>query len=151
MLHETDTVRSCLHLPDLRTPVRPDDAELDWEDVDLRALAETYLQVMDRFAAANPPPLQVKPLRFRVEDKMRQLYHEVHEKSVLPLLSFLKMQLQSEEMVALMVATLELVRLGAVRAEQRRLFSEIYLRPGAKTYDEKTVLRAQDAEASDGS
>ena len=52
----------------------PDEVEIDWEDVDLRVLATAYLEVMERFAVAHPPPLEVLPLRFRVRDKMRELY-----------------------------------------------------------------------------
>lgn len=130
-LYDTDTVRRCLWTPGLKTEL--DDGgepELDWEDVDLRLLAETYLQVMQRFAAAHPPPLQVLPLRYNVQQKMQDIYRRVLEDGLMPLLRHLNSRSDPEEVAAVMVATLELVRLRGVFAEQSVPFAEIYLRPG---------------------
>ena len=44
-----------------------------------------------------------------------------------------------EEAVTDLVATLELARLGSIRAEQRRIFAEIYLRPGRHKIDPKLI------------
>ncbi len=134
-LYETDVVRRHLWPAGFPPDAREREVEVDWEDVDLRLLARTYLEVMDRFAAAHPPPLQIIPLRFRVQDKMKELYDAVHQRKMMPLLRHLDTRSDSEEVVALVVATLELVRLGGVRAEQRRVFSEIYLRPGPRVFD----------------
>jgi segregation and condensation protein A len=109
----------------------PDEVEVDWEDVDLRALAQAYLEAMERFAEAHPPPLHVLPLKFHVKDKMHEIYKRVCEDELVPLLRNLHQRSDSEEIVVMVVATLELVRLGAVCAEQRRPFAEIYLRRGS--------------------
>jgi chromatin segregation and condensation protein Rec8/ScpA/Scc1 (kleisin family) len=98
--------------------------------VDLRVLAQAYLDVMQRFEAAHPPPLQVLPLRFNVEETMRGLYQRVMTERLVPLLRHLHSRSDPEEVVTVVVATLELVRLRGVLAEQRRPFAEIYLRPG---------------------
>lgn len=134
-LYDADVVRRCLWEPTIGIEGLGGELELDWEDVDLRILARTYLEVMDRFAVAHPPPLQVSPLRFKVQDKMRELYDTVHKHKSVALLRHLDSRTDPEEVVALVVATLELVRLGGVRAEQRRVFAEIFLRPGPTAFD----------------
>jgi len=130
-LYDADTVRRCLWTPELPTAFETEEEpELDWEDVDLRLLAETYLRVMQRFEAAHPPPLQVLPLRYNVQQKMQDIYRRVMDDGLVPLLRHLHTRSDPEEVAAVMVATLELVRLRGVFAEQRVAFAEIYLRPG---------------------
>ncbi len=109
-----------------------EEVELDWEDVDLNAICQAYMEAMERFAAAHPPPLRVPPLRFTVERTMRELYGHVLEQGSVPLLRHLHSSRDPEEVVTAVVATLELARLGGIHAEQRRPFAEIYLRPGER-------------------
>jgi len=132
LLHESDVLRSCLHPAGLIGTPEGGKVELDWEDVDLRMLAEAYVTAMDRFQAAHPPPLKIAPLRFSVASMMRELYERVHREGSVSLLRHLDTRPDPEEVVTLFVATLELVRLGGILAEQRRHFAEIYLRPGPK-------------------
>jgi segregation and condensation protein A len=134
-LYEREIVRRALWTPAVRPDLGPSSTEIDWEAVDLRLLARTYLEVMQRFAAAHPPPLQVVPLRFTVRDTMRDLYGRVQQDGLVPLLRFLHGRSDDEEIVVTVVATLELVRLGGIVAEQRQPFAEIYLRPGRLTLD----------------
>lgn len=130
VLYDTDVVRRCLW--PVRMPFRsePEELELDWEDVDLRLLARTYLEVMQRHESMNPPPLEVPPLRHTVRETMSRLYRRVVEDEVVPLLRLMHSRTDDEEVVVLFVAVLELVRLGGVLAEQGRPFSEIWLRHG---------------------
>jgi len=132
VLYEKDVVRRCLWQPSVHFETGSEEVEMDWEDIDLRTLAQTYLDVMQRFAAAHPPPLQVIPLRYTVEDKMRQLYRRVHSDGLVQLVRHLHSLACAEEVVTLVVAVLELVRLGGVHAEQSRAFGEVYLRPGSR-------------------
>jgi len=118
----------------------PDEPELDWEDVDLRLLAQTYLDVMQRFEASHPPPIKVLPLRYKVEDKMSDIYQRVNADGLVPLLRHLNSRSDPEEVVAVIVATLELVRLRGVFAEQRKAFAEIYLRPGDRQLSNRELL-----------
>ena len=143
-LYDTDTVRRCLWTPELETEFENDEEpELDWEDVDLRLLAETYLQVMQRFAAAHPPPLQVLPLRYNVQQKMEDIYRRVLDDGLMPLLRHLNSRSDPEEVAAVMVATLELVRLRGVFAEQSLPFAEIYLRPGDRQLTSTEMLHEE--------
>lgn len=132
MLYEIDVVRRCLWGSDVRPDLGPSDHELDWEDVDLRVLARTYVEVMQRFAAAHPPPLQVIPLRYTVRRTMQDLYDRVRSDTLVPLLRWLDSRSDPEEVVVTVVAALELVRLGGIAAEQRIPFAEIFLRPGRR-------------------
>ncbi len=150
LLHDCDLVRSCIWRAAVTAEPGAESPELDWQDVDLRVLADAYLQVMQRFAAAHPPPMEVLPLRFNVPDTMRDLYRRVADEDLVPLLRTLHRRPDPEEVVVLFVAVLELVRLRAVRAEQRRPFAEIYLRLGERTFDATAWrLAAQDG-AADG-
>jgi segregation and condensation protein A len=136
LLHDKDLVRRCLWSPAVAPELAGGEVEIDWEQVDLLVLARTYLDVMQRHQAAHPPPLQVLPLRFRVRDKMVEIYQRLQAEGSLALLRHLHGRGSAEEVVVLFVATLELVRVGAVRAEQRREFAEIYLRAGATPLSE---------------
>jgi segregation and condensation protein A len=150
LLHDRDLVRSCIWRPAVVAELGSENAELDWEDVDLRVLADAYLRVMQRFAAAHPPPIEVLPLRYNVTDTMRDLYRRVADEDLVPLLRTLHRRPDSEEVVVLFVAALELVRLRAVRAEQCRPFAEIYLRRGERAFDETAWRAAAREEAADG-
>lgn len=130
LLYEADVVRRCVWSTSVPVSLGQVDTDVDWEDVDLRLLAQTYLDVMQRFNLSHPPPLTVLPLRFAVHETMRTLYERVRRDGLLPLLRHLHTRPDAEEVVVLVVATLELVRLGGIAAEQRRPFAEIYLRPG---------------------
>lgn len=143
ILHDGDVLRSALMETTVVRKDEPHAVELDWEDVDLRHLAKTYLETMDRFSAAHPPPLSIRPLRYSVADKMRELYERVHEEGSLSLLRHLDSKPDPDEVTALFVATLELVRLGGILAEQRKRFAEIYLRPGPKAVDLGNMTRRE--------
>jgi segregation and condensation protein A len=141
-LHDLDIVRRCVWIPGVAAEVASDaDAELDWEDVDLRLLAQTYLEVMQRFEASHPPPIEVLPLRYNVEEKMTEIYQRVSSEGLLPLLRHLNSRSDREEVVVVLVATLELIRLRGVLAEQRKAFAEIYLRPGDRHLTSRELLQ----------
>jgi segregation and condensation protein A len=140
-LHDSDIVRRCVWQAEVRTDLgSSSEVELDWEDVDLRLLAQTYLEVMQRFQASHPPPLQVLPLRYTVEEKMKDVYQRVRSDGLVPLLRHLNSRSDPEEVVAVIVAALELVRLRGVFAEQRKAFAEIYLRPGDRDLSLKELF-----------
>jgi segregation and condensation protein A len=140
-LHDSDIVRRCLWSPDVPTKISsPIEPELDWEDVDLRLLAQTYLEVMQRFEASHPPPIEVLPLRYKGGEKMTDIYEQVRVDGLMPLLRHLNSRSDPQEVVTVIVAALELVRLRGVFAEQRQAFAEIYLRPGDRQLSTKELL-----------
>jgi segregation and condensation protein A len=147
LLHDIDLVRQCVWPAGFPTELVGQETELDLEEIDLRRLAETYLDVMQRFAAAHPPPIEVLPLRYNVPDTMRELYNDILSSDLVPLLRRLHQRPDPEEVVVLFVSALELIRLRAARAEQRAPFTEIYLRRGECELDD-TVFTGR--EAADG-
>jgi len=144
-LHEREVIRRCMWESVLRAEVEPGEEELDLDDVDLRVLASVYLDVMRRFAASHPPPLEVAPLRHRVEDTMGELYRRVVTEGLVALLRHLHSKADIDEVVVLVVAALELVRMGGICAEQSRPFAEIYLRPGRVHLDLEHLLQSEAA------
>jgi len=151
ILHDKDLVRQCIWAAGVKATLGDDDVELDWEEVDLQLLAETYLSVMQRFAAAHPPPLEVLPLRYNVQDKMREIYRRIIDEDLVPLMRHMNQRPDPEEVVVLFVAALELVRLGAAEAEQRRPFTEIYLRRGRYDLDEESFSKDEPPGVADES
>lgn len=149
LLYDKDVVRRCLWSPQIDAEVDPEQTEIDWENVDLRVLAQTYLDVMQRLAAATPPPLQIIPLRYRVEDKMKEIHEHIRDQGSLALLRHIHKRADSEEVVVLFVAALELVRLGVAKASQRRPFAEIYLRKGSKPLEEDHLKKYTEANDDD--
>jgi segregation and condensation protein A len=148
VLYDTDVVRRCLWPARVALRTGAETADLDWEDVDLRVLAATYVEVMQRHETMHPPPLAVPPLRFTVREKMAELYQRIVEDELVPLLRMMYSRADDEEIVVLFVAVLELVRLGGVRAEQRLPFAEIWLRRGAVSLDAGDL--ATEGGATDG-
>ncbi len=143
LLYSSEVLRRFQWPAEMLTPEIDQEAEIDIDDIDLVALARTYLEVMDRHSAAHPPPLEIMPLRYKVEDKMRDLYSRVRLEGTMPLLRHLLRKSDPEEVVALFVAALELTRLGGVYAEQLRPFAEIYLRSTGKIIDPESFFTGE--------
>jgi len=139
MLYERHVVRRSQWEPRLTMEVS-EERELDWEDVDMAVLARAYDEVMRLFEAAHPPPLRVAPLLYTVGEKMNELYRSVCREGLFPLLRHLHTRADPEEVVTLLVAALELTRLGGICTEQSRPFAEIYLRPGPRRLAPEELL-----------
>ncbi len=144
ILSEVHAMRRGMWPAAVEAGLEPEEVELDWEDVDLEAICRAYVEVMERFAADHPPPLEVLPLRYTVERTMRDLYGRVRSEGMVPLLRLLHTRNDTEEVVTAVVAMLELARLGGIHAEQRKAFAEIYLRPGRRELDMDTLLKERE-------
>jgi len=110
-------------------PPAPEEVELDLEDVDVLALSRALKDVLERHAREHPASLELEPIRFSVRDKIVELFELIRRQRSFPLLSHLLTRPDRLEGVTLLLAALELVRLGAARTHQRRPFAEIYLTP----------------------
>jgi segregation and condensation protein A len=139
LLYERDVVRRCIWTAKIDSEIQPEQDEIDLDALDLRVLAQAYLDVMQRFRVSHPPPLHVEPLRFRLKEKMREIYDRVTGGRSMPLLKHLHRRQDAEELVVLFVAALELIRMGVVRASQRKAFAEIYLRKTEKPLDDELL------------
>ncbi|MGE5235243.1 MAG: segregation and condensation protein A [Acidobacteriota bacterium] len=107
--------------------VAPPDDELDLEELDILAVADALRGVLDRHQREHPEAMELAPLRFSVRDKIIELYEFVSAQRSFPLLSHVLTRPDRLESITLLVAALELVRLGVATAHQRRPFAEIYL------------------------
>jgi segregation and condensation protein A len=125
--HEIDTLRAALW-PRPQTEI-PKSAEGETLEVSLFDLIDVFRSVTDRYRLAHPPALEIRHLRFSVADKMIQLVQRLETSGGdLPLLDFLGEMTYRAEAVTVFLATLELVRLGVVRAFQAVAFGEIHVR-----------------------
>jgi segregation and condensation protein A len=124
-LHEIDTLRAGLW-PRPETPV-PRSPEGETLEVSLFDLIDVFRRVTERYRLAHPPEMEIRHLRFSVAEKMTQLVERLENApgGTLPLLEFLGEMTYRAEAVTAFLATLELVRLGAVRAFQTQAFGQI--------------------------
>jgi len=125
--HEIDILRAALW-PRAETEM-PRSAEGETLEVSLFDLIDVFRKASDRYRLAHPPALQIRHLRFSVADKMIQLIDRLEVSGgELALLEFLGQMAYRAEAVTAFLATLELVRLGVVRAFQAAAFGEIHVR-----------------------
>ena len=125
--HEIDILRAALW-PRAETDPPPS-LEGETLEVSLFDLIDVFRKVSDRYRLAHPPALEIRHLRFSVADKMIQLVERLEGSGgTVSLLEFLGEMSYRAEAVTAFLATLELVRLGVVRAFQAAAFGEIHVR-----------------------
>jgi segregation and condensation protein A len=112
-----------------RLPVaRPDaDAsEIDISEVSLFDLIDAFRTALNRYKIHHPQAIELKRTLHKVSDKMSELYASVREKSSIRLQWFLEGR-DRDELIAIFLGMLELVRLGAIALQQGELFGEIVI------------------------
>jgi segregation and condensation protein A len=124
-LHEIDTLRAGLW-PRGEMEV-PRSSEGETLEVSLFDLIDVFQKLNERYRLAHPPALEIRHLRFSVADKMRELVERLERTGALPLLEFLGEMRYRAEAVTAFLATLELIRLGAITAFQPAAFAEIHV------------------------
>ncbi len=136
--HEIDNLRAGLW-PRPATEVPPSE-EGEVLEVSLFDLIDVFRKVSDRYRLAHPPAMEIHHLRFSVADKMIQLVGRLEESARdLPLLAFLGEMTYRAEAVTAFLATLELIRLGVVRAFQGVPFGEIHVHRTEAAFDATQV------------
>jgi len=108
-------------------PEAPTEQELDLAEIDVVALARALHDVLERHQREHPAAMELEPIRFSVREKIVELYGLIEQQRSFPLLSHVLTRPDRLESVTLLLAALELLRLGLARAHQRRAFAEIYL------------------------
>lgn len=122
--HEIDALRAGLWARP-RTEVPPS-AEGEMLEVSLFDLIDTFRRVSDRYRLAHPPAMEIHHLRFSVGEKMLELVERLEKTGPVSLLEFWGTMRYRAEAVTAFLATLELIRLGAVRVFQAQPFGEIH-------------------------
>jgi segregation and condensation protein A len=118
------------------TPIPGTDAsEIDMSEVGLFDLIDAFRGALNRYKQNHPQSIQLKRTIHKISDKMRELYDKLHEKSPIRLQWFLEGR-DRNELIAIFLATLELVRLGGISLKQSGNFGEILIATTEKTIDE---------------
>ncbi|HJT16730.1 MAG TPA: segregation/condensation protein A [Thermoanaerobaculia bacterium] len=99
-------------------------AEIDMSEVSLFDLIDAFRNALTRYKLNHPQAIELKRVQHKVSDKMRELYGKLKEKSPLRLQWFLEGR-DRDELIAVFLGTLELVRLGGISLRQGEMFGEI--------------------------
>lgn len=101
-------------------------AEIDMSEVSLFDLIDAFRTALTRYKLNHPQAIELKRTVHKVSDKMAELYNKLKEKSPIRLQWFLEGR-DRDELIAVFLGTLELVRLGGVSMQQGDLFGDILL------------------------
>jgi segregation and condensation protein A len=118
------------------TPIPGTDAsEIDMSEVGLFDLIDAFRGALNRYKQNHPQSIELKRTVHKISDKMRELYDKLHEKSPIRLGWFLEGR-DRNELIAIFLATLELVRLGGISLKQSGNFGEILIASTENTIEE---------------
>lgn len=121
-----------------RVPVPGDEpAEIDMSDVGLFDLIDAFRTALVRYRQNHPQAIELQRVVHKVSDKMRELYMKVREKAPIRLQWFLEGR-DRNELIAVFLGMLELVRLGGIHLQQGDIFGEILINAAPKEIDEET-------------
>ena len=110
-------------------------AEIDMSEVSLFDLIDAFRNALTRYKLNHPQSIELKRVQHKVSDKMAELYAKLKEKSPIRLQWFLEGR-DREELIAVFLATLELVRLGGISLQQGDLFGDILVARTESALDE---------------
>jgi len=118
------------------TPIPGTDAsEIDMSEVGLFDLIDAFRSALNRYKQNHPHAIELRRLTHKISDKMRELYATLQEKSPIRLQWFLEGR-DRNELIAIFLGTLELVRLGGISLKQSENFGEILIGKTNSTIDE---------------
>ena len=118
------------------TPIPGTDAsEIDMSEVGLFDPIDAFRGALNRYKQNHPQSIELRRTVHKISDKMRELYTKLQEKSPIRLQWFLEGR-DRNELIAIFLGTLELVRLGGISLKQSDNFGEILIASTDKTIDE---------------
>jgi len=118
------------------TPIPGTDAsEIDMSEVGLFDLIDAFRGALNRYKQNHPQAIELRRTVHKISDKMRELYTKLQEKSPIRLQWFLEGR-DRNELIAIFLGTLELVRLGGISLKQSGNFGEILIARTDSTIDE---------------
>jgi segregation and condensation protein A len=112
--------------PRVSTPGAEDANEIDMSDVGLFDLIDAFRTALARYRQNHPQAIELHRVVHKVSDKMRELYAKVREKSPIRLQWFLEGR-DRNELIAIFLGMLELVRMGGISLQQGQIFGEILI------------------------
>lgn len=107
-------------------PRDPEQREIDMSEVSLFDLIDAFRGAIQRFRLAHPKSIELKRSPHKVSDKMRELFEITRERKSIRLLWYLEGR-DRDELIAIFLGTLELVRLGGISLRQGEAFREILI------------------------
>jgi segregation and condensation protein A len=135
---ELDVVRMGMWArPRVPVPGTNEAPEMDMSEVGLFDLIDAFRTALTRYREAHPQAIELQRVVHKISDKMRELYGRLREKSPLRLQWFLEGR-DRNELIAIFLGTLELVRLGGIHLQQGENFGEILISKTDKELDEAT-------------
>jgi segregation and condensation protein A len=118
-------------------PGAAEPAEVDMSEVGLFDLIDAFRTALARYRQNHPQSIELQRTVHKVSDKMRELYAKLREKSPIRLQWFLEGR-DRNELIAVFLGMLELVRMGGLRLQQGEIFGEIVINAAEKEIDEAT-------------
>ena len=123
--------------PRVPPPGSEEPNEVDMSDVGLFDLIDAFRTALVRYRQNHPQSIEFQRITHKVSDKMRELYAKLREKSPLRLQWFLEGR-DRNELIAVFLGMLELVRLGGIALQQGANFGEILVKNTEKEIDDAT-------------
>ncbi len=112
-----------------------DASDIDMSEVSLFDLIDAFRTALNRFKLNHPQGIELVRTVHKVSEKMSELYSVLKEKSAIRLQWFLEGR-GRDELIAIFLATLELVRLGGISLRQSDNFGEINVAKTDSAIDE---------------
>ncbi len=98
--------------------------EIDMSEVSLFDLIDAFRTALNRYKVNHPQAIELQRTIHKVSEKMAELFAKLKEKSPIRLQWFLEGR-DRNELIAVFLGMLELVRLGGISLKQRDTFGDI--------------------------
>jgi segregation and condensation protein A len=99
-------------------------SDIDMSEVSLFDLIDAFRTALNRFKVNHPQSIELQRTVHKVSEKMAELFAKLKEKSPIRLQWFLEGR-DRNELIAVFLGMLELVRLGGISLKQRDTFGDI--------------------------
>jgi segregation and condensation protein A len=123
--------------PRVPLPGADEPAEIDMSEVSLFDLIDAFRTALVRYREAHPQSIELQRVVHKVSEKMAELLGRVVEKSPIRLQWFLEGR-DRNELIAVFLGMLELVKLGGISLQQSDNFGEILVSKTEKEIDPDT-------------
>ncbi len=123
--------------PRVATPGSEELTEIDMSEVSLFDLIDAFRSALVRYREHHPQAIELHRTVHKISQKMAELYERVCEKSPIRLQWFLEGR-DRNELVAIFLGMLEMVRLGGISLEQSENFAEILVSKTDQVIDPQT-------------
>jgi len=135
---ELDVVRMGMWTrPRVPLPGSEEQTDVDMTDVGLFDLIDAFRTALVRYRQNHPQSIELHRTVHKVSDKMREIYAKLGEKGPIRLQWFLEGR-DRNELIAVFLGMLELVRIGGIGLKQSHLFGEIMMTRTEQEITEET-------------